>query len=381
MVEFFEQGPIRPPSEARSLLLRLTRNCPWNQCTFCPVYKGAKFSRRTVSEIKGDIDLIYDFAETIRALSWQMGEGGRITSSVAERVFSGALGPNQGLKYIAFWLYSGGKHAFLQDANSLIMKPADVAEVIGYLKEKFPEIDRITTYARSATVARMEAGDLAMLKDTGLTRVHIGLESGSDEVLAFMKKGVSAKQHIEGGRRVKEAALELSEYIMPGLGGRRLSEIHALETARVINAINPHFVRLRTLHVHDVMPLSLDVMEKRFEIASDDEIVKEIRIFIENLSDITSTIVSDHILNLLPEVFGTLPEDKDTTLSVIDRYLSLDKSERLLYKVGRRAGFVESLSDLTDERVRLRASAIIDRLGIDGDGDEERMRELMNGYI
>ncbi len=133
----FEQGPIRPPSEAKSLLVRLTRNCPWNKCAFCPVYKGQRFSIRDVDDIKGDIDTMAAAADQIRALSRRMGEGGEVTEAVAREVFSGAVGGGQGAKYVAFWLFSGGHSVFLQDADSLVMKPAQVAEVLSHLKGRF----------------------------------------------------------------------------------------------------------------------------------------------------------------------------------------------------------------------------------------------------
>jgi hypothetical protein len=109
----FEKGPIRPPSEARSLLIRLTRNCPWNKCAFCPVYKGTTFSMRSVEEVKADIDAIYEISTAIKELSFKMGCAGRVTEEVARRVFSGALGYSEDVKYVAFWLYSGGKNVFL----------------------------------------------------------------------------------------------------------------------------------------------------------------------------------------------------------------------------------------------------------------------------
>ena len=362
--------------------MRLTRNCPWDKCAFCPVYKGAKFSIRDKDEIKADIDAMSEIAGSITALSKEMGEGGNVTHNVAQSIFSGALGHGPLPRYIAFWLYSGGKNAFLQDANSLVMKPVEVSDIISYLKEKFPGIERITTYARSATVARMKPEDLKMIKDAGLTTVHIGLESGSDKVLEFMKKGTTQAQHIEGGRKVVAAGLTLSEYVMPGLGGKRWTTEHALETAKALNGINPHFIRLRTLHVHRIMPLYNEVDEGRFELLGDDDIVREIRLMIENLHGIKSTIVSDHILNLLEEVEGKLPQDREKILGVIDRYLSLDESDRLLFKVGRRAGLMRSIDDLTNLTVKDRAQTLRERLSIsDGDDLDEKIRELMDGYI
>ena len=155
----FEKGPIRPPSEAKSLLIRLTRNCPWNKCTFCPVYKGAKFSIRDVEDVKADIDSIFEISKEIKELSFKMGYAGEVTNDVIRQVFSGGLGYNDEVKFIAFWLYNGGKHVFLQDANSLVMKPPEILEILTHLKERLPDVDRITTYARSATTARMKIED------------------------------------------------------------------------------------------------------------------------------------------------------------------------------------------------------------------------------
>jgi radical SAM superfamily enzyme YgiQ (UPF0313 family) len=378
----YEQGPIRPPSEARSLLVRLTRNCPWNKCAFCPVYKGQRFSIRDMDDIKGDIDAMAAIADQIKSLSCRMGEGGEVTEAVAREVFSGALGAGQGPKYIAFWLFSGGQNVFLQDADSLVMKPTEVAEILSYLRDRFRGVSRITTYSRSSTVARMKPGDLASLKEAGLTRVHIGMESGADEVLKYMKKGTTADLHVHGGTNVKEAGLELSEYVMPGLGGRRWTKEHARETARVLNAVDPHFIRLRSLHVHRVMPLWEAVQSGEFELLTDDEVAAEIRLLIEGLSGISSTIVSDHILNLLEEVEGAFPGDKERLLGAVDRYLCLPEPERLLYVLARRAGLARAVGDISDPEIRARAERIRERLGIAGSQDVAvKARELMDGYI
>ena len=149
----FEQGPIRPPSEARSLLLRITRNCPWNQCRFCPVYKGRKFSLRSVEEIKEDIQTARDIADEIKALSFRLGAGGKVSDEVVSQILHGQ-GFSSSYQSIALWLFFGTGACFLQDADNLIMKTADLVDVLKFLREKFPEIDRITTYARSRTPRR-----------------------------------------------------------------------------------------------------------------------------------------------------------------------------------------------------------------------------------
>ena len=352
----FEQGPIRPPSEARSLLIRVTRNCSWNRCEFCPVYKGAPFSRRTVEEIKADIDTVKEIVDSLKRMAWQSGFGGSIDRRLVEGILQDER-YSESFRSVALWLYYGGESAFLQDANSLVMKTPNLVEVVSYLKETFPELKRVTSYARSSTLARKPVEELRQLKAAGLNRIHVGLESGSDEVLAFVRKGVTAAQQIEGGQRVVAAGIELSEYVMPGLGGRRLSRENALETARVLNAINPDFIRIRSL----ALPAGTGLREKweqgEFERPSDEEMVHELRLFIESLDGIHSYVASDHILNLLEELEGRLPEDKPALLDLIDRFLSLPADERLLFQLGRRLGLFRGLSDREDPGLRARAEA------------------------
>ncbi len=346
----FEQGPIRPPNEARSLLLRFTRNCPWNQCLFCPVYKKSKFSLRSVDEIKQDIQTARDIADDIKALSWSLGEAGRVTDKVISHIFNSA-NYSDAYRSIAVWMYYGTGACFLQDADNLVMKTSDLVEALKFLREKFPEITRITSYTRSRTIIRKSVESLKKIKEAGLDRIHVGLESGSNRVLKLMKKGVTAEQHIEAGKRVIEAGMELSEYVMPGLGGQEMWKEHAIETARVLNEINPHFIRIRSLRVPDRVPLSRLVKEGKFTLQTDDMIAEELKLFIENLKGITSIITSDHIMNLLEEVEGKLPEDKQKMLDVIRRYQELPEEQRLIYRVGRRGGAYRSIDDLERDPV------------------------------
>ena len=342
----FEQGPIRPPNEARSLLLRFTRNCPWNQCLFCPVYKNRKFSLRTVDEIKKDIQTARDMADDIKAVSWKLGFSGAINDQVISHILN-ISGHSQSYQSIAAWLYYGTGSCFLQDADNLVMKTRDLVEVLKYLREKFPEITRVTTYSRSRTVVRKSVDSLKQIREAGLDRIHIGLESGYDPVLKLIKKGVTSAQHIEAGQKVIQAGMELSEYIMPGLGGQEMWKEHAVETAMVLNRINPHFIRLRSLRVPKKVPLYEKVKDGTFTMQTDDMLADEILLFIETLEGITSTITSDHIMNLLEEVSGRLPEDKEKMLDVIRKYQELPESDRLIYRVGRLGGAYRSTDDLT----------------------------------
>ena len=248
--DHFEQGPIRPPNEAQSLLLRFTRNCPWNQCLFCPVYKNRKFSLRDVKEIKEDIQTARDIADDIKALSWKLGHRGELADEVVREIFSNPR-YSQSYRSTAGWLYYQTGSCFLQDADNLVMGTDDLVEVLAFLREKFPEIKRVTTYSRSRTIVRKSLESLKRIKQAGLDRIHVGLESGYDPLLKFMRKGVTAAQHVEAGQRVVAAEIELSEYVMPGLGGQDMWKEHATATAEVLNQINPHFIRIRSLRVPD----------------------------------------------------------------------------------------------------------------------------------
>lgn len=378
----FEQGPIRPPSEARSLLLRTTRNCPWNKCTFCHTYRGTKFELRSVSDIKSDIEKVKDISEEIKALSWKLGEGGNVTGRIASIVCDRSSDYTANFKAVAIWLYFGGESVFLQDADSMIVKTADLVEIISFITEMFPGVKRITSYCRSHTSARKSLEELKSLKKAGLSRIHTGMESGYDTVLKLMRKGVTAEDHIKGGRKVKEAGISLCEYVMPGLGGRQWSRQHAEETARVINEINPDFVRLRSLHTVRGTDLYEMMQEGSFTPLGDEEILEEIRWFIEALQGIETTIVSDHILNLLEELEGKLPEEKGNLLATIDRYFVLPAEDRLIFRIGRRAGIYRRLGDLSDNSIYQRLKGIVDEYrGKDASEMERDLFETMHNYI
>jgi radical SAM superfamily enzyme YgiQ (UPF0313 family) len=373
-----ELGPIRPPSEATSLLLRLTRNCPWNRCRFCHIYKGLRFSRRSVEEIKEDIRQARAYADRIKELSWAYGFAGRITPEVVQMA-AYRLGEEAG--YIAYWLLHGGETVFLQDANSLVMPTGELVEVLRFLKENFPQVNRITTYARARTLARKTVEELAALREAGLTRVHVGLETGYKPLLEYVEKGVTPEQLVEAGRKVKAAGLSLSEYVILGLGGRAMTRDHALATAEVLNAIDPDFIRFRTLALIPGMPMYEDLVSGEFQMLSEDEVVAEERLLIENLRGIDSYVASDHSLNLLMEVEGRLPGDKDKMLAAIDRYLALPEEERLNFRLGRRMGVYYRLDDLRDSERRLTVERALARLREKGQDVEEVIVELKNRCI
>jgi radical SAM superfamily enzyme YgiQ (UPF0313 family) len=374
----FELGPIRPPSEAQSLLIRATRNCPWNRCLFCPIYKGQRFELRPVSEIIGDIEAIKAIGDGIKEIAWTAGYGNSVREVAAMLRADPQCGQCAG--HVALWLSLGGRSAFLQDSNTLIMRTPELVRVISFLRETFPDLRRVTTYGRSHTAARKSVAELRELKDAGLDRIHIGLETGYDPLLVYMDKGCTATDHIEGGKRVREAGISLSEYVMPGLGGRSMSRDHARETARVLNEIDPEYIRLRSLHISPAMSLWERVQNGDIKLLTEDEVVREIAVLIENL-EVTGYLKSDHTLNLLMEVSGKMPQAKEKCLDVIYRYLSMPDEERLNFRFGRRAGYYDTLADLADRDLHERIADALQHVRSQHNDVEDVLFGLKNSFI
>jgi hypothetical protein len=354
----FEQGPIRPPSESGSLLIRVTRNCPWNRCTFCGLYKGEGFSQRPVAHVFRDIDTVRRFVDLLVPVP-----GTAADDAVGRLPAPGCLDQNEQMALSAArnWLLAGGRSVFLQDSNSLIIKPDHLVAILRHLKATFPRIQRITSYARSQTIARISDRDLARMAAAGLNRIHIGLESGCDRILTRIKKGADRETHVLAGCKVKQAGMELSEYYMPGLGGRELSREHALESAEALNRINPDFIRLRTLAVPDTIELADDVASGAFEKMGDRAVAEELLLFLQSLAGITSRVKSDHILNLFAEVDGILPDEQGRMAAVVERFLAMDPEEQVLYQIGRRTGIFTRLADCRDPGLRRRAQGFVEQ--------------------
>jgi radical SAM superfamily enzyme YgiQ (UPF0313 family) len=336
-----ELGPIRPPSEATSLLLRVTRNCPWNDCAFCAVYKGEKFGRREVDEILADVDALAEAAGRVRS---RIGAGaGAVIVPAAALAIARDPAATEDERRVALWLARGGEHVFLQDADSLVLPADRIVPVLERLKERFPSVSRVTTYARSRTLAARSPEHLARLRAAGLTRIHVGVESGSDEVLELIRKGCRAQHHAEGCRRAIAAGFEVCCYVMPGLGGRALSAVHASETARVLCEIDPHHVRLRTLWIDPGSPLAEMRRDGRFEMLEEHEVVAEIRDLLRGLRGASGAVISDHDRNLLADVEGRLTADADALEAVTARFLELPPEIRDAFVVARRAGYFLSV--------------------------------------
>jgi hypothetical protein len=375
----FEQGPIRPPSEARSLLIRVTRNCPWNRCSFCHVYKGQRFSIRPEAHVIADIDAVHRHVTTLKEMA--DGSGSILRKDVQQVMQDLPSHAQQPFSAAVNWYAAGMQSIFIQDANSLVIKPEPLIRILRHLRSRFPWVDRITSYARSHTVARISDDHLKQMRDAGLNRIHMGLESGSDAVLAMIHKGVDKRTQVNAGQKAKRAGMELSEYVMPGMGGKTLSQAHALETADALNQINPDFIRLRTLAIPGGIPLSEAYRTGRFVKLGDTDTVREIRLFIDNLNGITSMITSDHILNLVEDVQGRLPEAKPDILAVLDRFLALPEMEQCRFQVGRRMGVFTRLADLDSAKRRARVDAVCQQYGITPDNVDAMIDEMMTRFI
>jgi hypothetical protein len=332
-----------------------------------------------VDDVKRDIDAVHKHVETLRRMATGSGQ----VEQAAVRQAAQTLGPADLRAFGAAlnWLACGATSVFLQDANSLVIKPADLVEILKHLKDRFPQVERVTSYARSHTLARMKDDDLRAIRDAGLTRVHTGLESGSDRVLKMVKKGVTKEQHIKAGLKVKKAGLELSEYYMPGLGGRALWREHALETADALNQINPDFIRLRSLAVPITAPLFEEWEAGTFERCTDVEVAEEILLFLEALDGISSTVKSDHILNLFGDVEGALPRDKRRMAAVVGTFLAMEPDRRRVYQIGRRLGVFASLSDMNVPQRLEAAERACDELGVDEDNVDDVVDRLTQRFL
>ena len=375
----FELGPIRPPSESASLLLRVTRNCPWNRCKFCTLYKGKTFSIRSVEDVKADLDavrLCVDFFEKLPGLTEPEKEDGY-------RALMSQLGDNgqYAFQSAVSWYRADMESVFLQDANTMLVKADHLVEILTYLRALFPDVRRVTSYGRSHTVARITDENLKRIADAGLNRIHIGMESGSDTVLKLVDKGVDKAAHIAAGQKVKAAGIELSEYYIPGLGGREYSRENALETADVMNQINPDFIRIRTLSVPRRALLYKDYEDGVFTRTDDTDVVRELRLFVGGLDGITSVIKSDHILNLIPELDGKLPEDKEKMLWALDWYLDLPEEDKLLFRVGRRMGVLNSIDDFYDGELCETVLRLCEKNDIHAGNIDAVIRKLMNRFV
>lgn len=348
MQKEFEIGPIRPPSEAESLLLRITRNCSWNKCKFCRIYKRKQFKTRSIEEIKQDIDIVAAYRNDILQLfpegksfdTYTLQQ--RLRTRLAEMPEANA----QQYLYVANWVLGGEKSVFLQDANTMVLTYDKLNQTLEYLKEKLPKIQRITSYGRVDSIDKFTVEQLENLRAAGLDRIHSGYETGSDKVLELINKGYTKEQEISAGQKVKASGIELSIYVMPGVGGRDLSDDNAIETADVINNVNPDFVRIRTFVSQYGTGLYEEIEAGRLIECTDKGKLMELKKMIEHIEGVDGHLFSDHIINLLEEIRGNLKTDKQYMLSLIKEFEELPEREQKEYQLARRMAMVRAPKEM-----------------------------------
>ncbi len=279
-----ERPLIRPPNEARSVLVRVTRGCNWNRCRFCGIYSALgqpAFEVRPVADVIHDIQLL-----------------------AAHR--------------------PAAKTAFLGDADPLVIEPTDLLAILQALREALPHLRRITAYGRAATVWRRRK-ELPALAAGGLSRLHVGLETGDPDLLRFHRKGISRRRMIDCGRAIRNAGIELSYYVLLGLGGADRWQEHIDATVDAINEAGPEFVRLRRLWIFGVSsgpacPLSEDVAAGRFQPQTPEGTVLEARRLIAGIRGPTHVESAHH--NDYVRFEAQLPDERDRVLSLLDDFLA-----------------------------------------------------------
>jgi len=261
------------------------------------------------------------------------------------------------------------------------MKPADLIEILGYIQKCFPQLQRITTFARTHTIVRISDTDLKRIADHGLSRIHAGFETGSDNILAMVNKGCTKEMHIKGGLKVKKAGMELSECVLCGLGGKKFYQEHAHESADAMNKINPDIIRFLTLAAPAGAKLYTNHPPGAYIRSTDVDIAQEIKLFIENLHGVTTYIESNNILNLLQEVEGTLPHDRQKMIDVLNSFIALPPHMRTLFQVGKRMQIFSSLSDLNDPNRMNIARQTCDKYRITPDNADDIIGEMIQRYM
>jgi len=269
---------IRPPSEAQSLLLPVTLGCSHNRCTFCNTYKGIRFKIRSAEDIKGDIDSIAS------NFGWSV------------------------------------RRVFLENGDALACRQGMLVEIMAYLNKRFPNIERVGTYASPQNILSKSVDDLKTLKELKLGTIYLGVETGDEELLRRIEKGVTASQMVEAGRRARVAGIALSVTIILGLAGSQEGRQHALETAKVLTEIDPDFCGALTLMLEPGAPLYSEWQRGQFILASPFQCLDELRQIIAHSKFTNCFFTSNHASNYLP-LRLRLPQQKDEALRFLDKVI------------------------------------------------------------
>jgi radical SAM superfamily enzyme YgiQ (UPF0313 family) len=295
-MQFERPNIIRPPSEWRSYFLPLTSGCSNNTCAFCNYY-GARLQMREMDEVKKEIDALATYVKR-----------GICLPGIPQIVYQ--IGDS--------W---DGKKVFLQDGDALVYPFPRLKEALHYLNEKFPDLERIGTYATPQDILRRSLDQLRELRELKLSIFYMGIESGDDKVLQKVGKGVTHQELVEAGRKVKEAGITLSVTVILGLGGVEGSKEHALETAKVLNEIDPDYGGALTLTMVPGTPLYEQWEQGEFHLISPIQSLEELKTIIENSNFTNCFFSSMHASNYF-SVRGTLPQDKERMLREIEEVLA-----------------------------------------------------------
>jgi radical SAM superfamily enzyme YgiQ (UPF0313 family) len=270
----YSEPLFRPPSEADSLILQATIGCSYNKCTFCGMYRQKQFRIRPFEDLQAEIAVARERLGSVRKI-------------------------------------------FLADGDALIIRTSSLHRLLDELNRVFPQLRRISLYASPQSIRIKSVEEMSELREAGLSLYYLGVESGHDEVLKRLSKGVNAEEMIECGKRVSAAGVKLSTMILLGAGGRDLSLQHARESARVINAMQPRFVSTLVMTPVEGTPLMEEDLRGAFDHLDPVELARELRAFIAGL-DLQRTIFrSNHASNHLA-LRATFPKDKSRVLAALD---------------------------------------------------------------
>ena len=251
----YEGDVYRPPSEARSLIIQVTIGCSHNTCTFCHMYTGKQFRIRKREEILADLE----------ECSIEYG------------------------KYV--------RRVFFADGDALIVKTPLLLELLAYVKDHFPNVERVTAYGTASDVLRKSEEELKALAQAGLEMVYLGAESGDDEILVQIKKGQTAAELIEAGRKLKRCGIKTSVTLISGLGGPEGMEKHALGSAKLINEMNPEYAAILSLQLREDSPMAQEVLRGERRLLTADQTVEETEIFLNAIDSPGTIFRSNHASN------------------------------------------------------------------------------------
>ena len=273
----YEGDIYRPPGEWKSYLLQATVGCSNNTCTFCGMYRDKKFRVRPMADILEDISM-------------------------------------------AKSCYGDVRRVFLCDGDAIIMPTDDLIAILDTLYATFPSLEKVTTYAGPRSTLAKTPEELKRLREHGLARAYLGVETGSDDLLRQIKKGVGAQQMLEAGVRLWEAGMDLWVMILLGLGGREGSEQHILDTAAMMNEMRPRHLSALTLTLCPGTELYADYRAGKFQPITPVDSLREARLLVEKLEVDPLHFTCDHASNYVP-LKGSLPEDREDFLARLDRAL------------------------------------------------------------